>query len=372
LQVRIAFGEVCGLRAICRGRPRYHQPSIAHPHQEQNLKSWSTFVSAAFLAMTMLPAQCVTAQQREPIRQVVSFGDSLSDAGTYWVRFTTNPGLTFAQLLALHFDRLPPLPNQHMDRYADAYRGQHGSSGPGGLNYAEGGARVSHPYSTISQDPEGKPISAVQQLKHYLGEHAKFAPDQLVTLYIGVNDAAYGFDPDNAPELVRQLRAGVSPSADSMRSETARVEQAADDTVQLVGDMRKHGAARLLVFKMMDLGDAPKYPTVAAQDFARALGHAFNARLLAKLPADPAHILVIDTEAFEKDLLAHAASYGFTHGAHEDACGNEGRQFCFPETEVSADAGETYVFAGKAHLTTHANRLLAEYVLKQLADSPLN
>jgi phospholipase/lecithinase/hemolysin len=336
------------------------------------MKSWLAFMTAAALAMTIFRVESAHAQEHVPIRQVVSFGDSLSDAGTYWLRFTTNPGLTFAQLLTLHFEKLPPLPNQHMDRYDDAYKGNHGDSGPGGLNYAEGGSRVSSAYSKVSQDPEGKPISAVQQLKHYLSQHHSFSPDQLVTLYIGVNDAAYDYDPDNSPDLVRQLRANESPSVETMRAETARVEQAADDTVKLVRDMRIHGAARLLVFKLVDLGDCPWYRTAAAQAYARTLSGAFNARLLAKLPDDPKHILVIDTEAFVKDLLAHASTYGFKHGAHEDACGQDDREYCFPGTEVSPDAGETYVFAGLQHLTTHANRLLADYVLRQLASSPLN
>ena len=182
------------------------------------MKSWLTFMTAAALGMTIFRVESAHAQEHVPIRQVVSFGDSLSDAGTYWLRFTTNPGLTFAQLLTLHFEKLPPLPNQHMDRYDDAYKGNHGDSGPGGLNYAEGGSRVSSPYSKVSQDPEGKPISAVQQLKHYLSQHHSFSPDQLVTLYIGVNDAAYDYDPDNSPDLVRQLRANESPSVETMRA----------------------------------------------------------------------------------------------------------------------------------------------------------
>jgi outer membrane lipase/esterase len=46
-------------------------------------------------------------QSLPPIHRVVSFGDSLSDAGTYWIRATTNPGLNFSQHLALHFGQLP-------------------------------------------------------------------------------------------------------------------------------------------------------------------------------------------------------------------------------------------------------------------------
>ena len=94
-----------------------------------------------------------SAEELPPIRQVVSFGDSLSDAGTYWFRFTTNPGLTFAQHLALHYGQMP-FPNQHMDQYQEAFQGRRGETGPGGLNYAEGGARANRAYSAVSQEPE--------------------------------------------------------------------------------------------------------------------------------------------------------------------------------------------------------------------------
>src|SRR5258708_36972788 len=68
------------------------------------------------------------AEELPPIRQVVSFGASFSDAGTYWFRFTTNPGLTFAQHLALHYGQMP-FPNQHLDQYQEAFQGRRGDAG---------------------------------------------------------------------------------------------------------------------------------------------------------------------------------------------------------------------------------------------------
>jgi len=97
----------------------------------------------------------------------------------------------------------------------------------------------------------------------------------------------------------------------------------------------------------------------------------FNHWLIDKLPFDPKHLLVIDTDGFIDDLLRHAASYGFTHGANEDACQKEDTDFCFPETLKTPDADRTFVFAASEHLTTHANELLAHYVLKKLARSAL-
>jgi phospholipase/lecithinase/hemolysin len=325
---------------------------------------------AALIVLGSTESSSALAEELPPIRQVVSFGDSLSDAGTYWFRFTTNPGLTFAQHLALHYGQMP-FPNQHLDRYEEAFRGRHGDAGPGGLNYAEGGAKANSAYSAVSQDPEGKPISARRQLNHFLQQHRRFAADQLVTLFVGTNDVAYDYDANISPAMARGLRENRPPSADVMDAEIRRVETAADDTAAIARDILKEGAKRLVVLDLFDLGEFPWFQTPAAQSFVTTLAKAFNRRLLAGVPKDSGHVLVIDTEAFVDDLIAHAATYGFKHGAHEDACGSPDHDYCYPETQATPDANQTYLFAAGEHLTTHAHELLSDYVIKQVNASPL-
>jgi phospholipase/lecithinase/hemolysin len=329
------------------------------------------FVFLTLLALLgFSQSRAILALAFPPIRHVVSFGDSLSDAGTYWFRFTTNPGLTFAQHLALHYGQLP-FPNQHLDRYEEAFQGQHGDSGPGGLNYAEGGAKVDSPYSTISSDPEGKPISARQQLNHFLKQYHNFEADQLVTLFVGTNDVAYNYDPNIAPALAKGLRENRAPSVEQMIAETRRVEAAADATAAIARDILKAGAARLVVFKLYDLGQFPWFQTPASQAYVTALVNVFNRRLVAAMPKDSAHVLMLDTEAFVNDLIANRARYGFKHEAHEDACGSPDHDYCYPETQAAPNADQTYLFAAGEHLTTHAHQLLADYVIEQVRLSPL-
>jgi hypothetical protein len=138
-------------------------------------KSRSACLTAVALVPTSFCVERVHGQARVLIRRVVSFGDSLLDAGTYWLRLTANLGLTFVPHLALHCEQLLPPPNRHLDRCADPFKGYHGSPVPYGLKYPEGGARVSKGYSTVSQDPEGMPKSAARQLKHYLAQHHGFS-----------------------------------------------------------------------------------------------------------------------------------------------------------------------------------------------------
>jgi phospholipase/lecithinase/hemolysin len=325
---------------------------------------------AALVVLGSTHASSAPAEELPPIRQVVSFGDSLSDAGTYWFRFTTNPGLTFAQHLALHYGQRP-FPNQHLDRYQEAFQGRHGDAGPGGLNYAEGGAKANSPYSSVSQDPEGKPISARQQLNHFLQQHRRFTADQLVTLFVGTNDVAYNYDSNISPVLAKELRENRLPSAEVMAAEVRRVETAADDTAAIARDILKDGAKRLVVFDLFDLGRLPWFQTPAAQSYVTTLVKVFNQRLLAGVPKDSRHVLVLDTEGFVNDLIANAARYGFKHGAHEDACGSPDHDYCYPETQATPDADQSYLFAAGEHLATRAHQLLADYVINQLNASPL-
>jgi outer membrane lipase/esterase len=329
------------------------------------MKHLCTLIAMGATLGQITPPQA-RAAELPPIREAVFFGDSLTDAGTYGLRFTTVSGKTWAQHVAEHYGQSAE-PNEHVDRYADVYKGIHASPGPGGLNYAEGGARVALAYSQVSDDPEGTPISAEVQLKHFLAQHGSFRPDQIVMLYIGTNDVDYDYDPNNNPALAAALRAGKHPDDATFRAERVRVEAAADAARQVVKDILRSGAQRLVLFELADLGETPWFRTAASQDFATRLTHVFNQRLSDGLPGDP-RILVIRMQNFLQPILDHPQRYGFKHGAHADACRKPGQDFCDANSLTVPDADRTYVFAAAEHLTTHANELLAPYVLRQIAD----
>src|SRR5947207_15537636 len=78
------------------------------------------------------------------------FGDSLSDAGQYGSRFTTNPGLTFPMYLT--------------ERYGISVT----PSFTGGTDFAQGGARVNAPAGNL---PPGTPnLSVTQQVSTLLAK----------------------------------------------------------------------------------------------------------------------------------------------------------------------------------------------------------
>ena len=87
------------------------------------------------------------------------FGDSLSDAGQYGSRFTTNPGLVTPQLVGQHYGfTVTP-------------------SFTGGLDFAQGGARVNSPQAN---PPPGVPnLSIAQQVNLQLSRTPVLDPGAL-------------------------------------------------------------------------------------------------------------------------------------------------------------------------------------------------
>lgn len=123
--------------------------------------------------------------------QVVAFGTSLSDAGTYSEqilpgfgggRFTTNPGEVWTQKVSEYFGKaLTP-----------AFEGGFGLplTATGGLDYAQGGALVytggvsntSAPIPAASEQP------ITWQITQYLQQHGSFNANQLVLVEGGANE----------------------------------------------------------------------------------------------------------------------------------------------------------------------------------------
>jgi outer membrane lipase/esterase len=152
-----------------------------------------------------------------------------------------------------------------------------------------------------------------------------------------------------------------------MASERARVQKAAEDEAQTASAILAKGAAHLVVFKLADLAVLPWFESDAARRYVSELTAVYNTSLVGSLPKDP-KVQVLDTGAFIDDLLTNGAKYGFTHGVNEDACLKPAQDYCAADAWKSPDADRTYVFAAAEHLTTHANELLADYVMKQVGE----
>jgi len=293
--------------------------------------------------------------------QIVSFGDSLSDVGTYAPlasvvgggRFTTNPGQVWTQDVAQYYG----------DTLSAAYTIDvtHKLSAQGGLGYAEGGATVATPanlYDFLTDVIGNVEMPVNQQVSSYLAAHASFNASQLVLVWAGANDV---------------LRAGALPAA------AQTVQTAASTLAQIVGQIVQGGATHVVVVNVPNVGLSPK--GLAQPDGGATLtqlSQLFNDDLNAALQADglQGKVIQIDSYTWVNQIFANFQANGFSVSNTGQACDpsktpDDTSLFCSPATYVSANADQTYMFADDLHPTTHLHALFAQFVERQIAASGL-
>jgi phospholipase/lecithinase/hemolysin len=293
--------------------------------------------------------------------QIVSFGDSLSDVGTFAPiasvvgggRFTTNPGQVWAQDVAQYYG----------DTVSVAFTIDitHRLSAQGGLGYAEGGATVATPanlYDFLSDVIGNIEMPVNQQVSNYLAAHGSFNSGQLVLVWAGSNDV---------------LRAGALPAA------AQTVQTAATVLAQIVGQIVQSGATHVVVVNVPNVGLSPK--GVTAPDGGANLTQLsliFNDDLNAALQANglQGKVIQIDSYTWVTQIVANFRANGFTVSNTSVACDpaktpHATSLLCSPITYVTSNADQTYIFADDLHPTTRLHALFAQFVEQQIARSGL-
>jgi outer membrane lipase/esterase len=315
-----------------------------------------------------------------PSFQVVAFGDSLTDAGTYnpttadtnpandsptGLTFSTKPGSTWAVYVAGSFGGTLR-PNQQVNF------GVVGNGGKiielGGLDYAEGGARieVDAPNGGVVMQPiPGVGTVPVQlatsraiktQIDDYFAEHGNaFNDDQLILIQGGANDI-FGFLTQVAgdPSLAANASTVITNLATAMLTQIGRLKSA--------------GATHIIYSNLPDLGKTPQFSSTPLAGLATQLATAYNAAMVSQLNAWGVHIF--DTATLINQVVASPSSFGFTN-ATTPACnslttpGNPATLsalICSPTTLVAPNADLTYVFADGVHPTARAHALWSDQV----------
>jgi phospholipase/lecithinase/hemolysin len=293
--------------------------------------------------------------------QVVSFGDSLSDVGTYAPiasavgggRFTTNPGQVWTQDVAQYYGNTLTV--------AYTIDLTHELKAQGGFGYAEGGATVATPanQSDFLTDVIGNVEMPVnQQVSSYLSAHTSFNSSQLVLVWAGANDV---------------LRAGTPPAA------TTTVQTAATTLAQLVGQIVQNGATHVVVVNLPNIGLSPE--GIASSDGGAnltQLSGLFNSTLNSALQTNGLQSKVIQIDAYTwlNGITANFQANGFSVSNTGQACDpnktpDDTSLLCSPATYVTANADQTYMFADDLHPTTHLHTLFAQYVEQQIAATGL-
>jgi phospholipase/lecithinase/hemolysin len=312
-------------------------------------------VSATLLVCALSPLDAFA--DAAPIKRVVAFGDSLTDCGTFGMLFSTNPSLGFAQIVAAKYGHeLGP------NRKVQVFNGTDFVVNPPGLCYAEGGSRVAERRSD-KHTRDQAPLPFTVQVENFQQQHRQFSPNDLVIVFIGGNDVVTPF---RSPEFADVLVSGEGITDAMWTKMHDHMKTYAMQEVDTVRKLRSLGAERILVLNNMDYGKAPfqeKWSDAAAKNTDN-LVRAYNEALAANLHKEPAVVLV-DTYNFFEDLIANHQKYSFKT-ATADACKPE-LVYCFPKDYAESNSNETYVFGGYGHFTAKTHRLLADFVLKQVA-----
>lgn len=278
--------------------------------------------------------------------QVVVFGDSLSDAGNISLatapqiqpplRFTTNPGVTTAEIVAANLG-LPIKPSLL-----------------GGTDFAFGGAG-------LNNNSAAGPIPTIpQQLQMYLGATGGKADSRtLYQMWGGANDIFYLTATSTDPNV---LAAGTVAAATT--------------EVKLLGQLQAAGAKYVVVYSLPDIGKTPESIAggPAAQAGGTQLSLAFNGVLnagISQLSNNGLNVIPVNTFALLNEVIANPSAYGFTNvtqpacgaGSSSVQCGPAGSGL--PYT-YAAGTNQTYLFADGVHPTTAAHALLGQYVTSLL------
>ncbi|QGZ66071.1 SGNH/GDSL hydrolase family protein [Paraburkholderia acidisoli] len=293
--------------------------------------------------------------------QVVSFGDSLSDVGTYAPiasavgggKFTTNPGQVWTQDVAQYYGgSLTPAFTISVD---------HKLSAAGGLGYAEGGSTVATAatqYDFLTDVIGNIEMPVNQQVSSFLSTYGKFNSNQLVLVWAGANDI---------------LRAGSPPAA------TATVQTAATTLAQVIASIVNNGATHVVVVNAPNVGLSPKgiTSTDGGANYTQ-LSQVFNSTLTSALQTQGVQnkVIQVDSYTWLTQAIANYQSNGFTVSNTGQACDpnktpDDTSLLCSPATYVSTDADQKYMFADDLHPTTHTHALFAQYVEQQIAASGL-
>ena len=303
------------------------------------------------LLVVILTAGCATVRNEAP--RLVSFGDSLSDLGTYAShteghtagRWTTNPGPLWIELVAADLGT-----TIQVNRHAGWDKPTAVLSGTG---YAEGGAQVLHqdPRNINATGPHGTSLPVHDQISTHLASvGGRFDSRDVVFVWVGAND------------MFR-----IAPSVSAATGETV-VRQAARDLVAEVRRMLAAGAPKVAVLTLDDYGEVPANRSNPRRGTFSAWAAAFNSELFSGLAGVPA--VLIDANALLRAARNDPSRFGLKVSA-TPACDvaklpDRSVMFCDEKMLVERDAHLTYLYADGVHPTTAGHRLIANEVLKRL------
>jgi phospholipase/lecithinase/hemolysin len=341
--------------------------------------------------------------------QMINFGDSLSDVGSYDVgavqlqgggHFSINgqdaTGLAhtnWTEFLAatLHVTQ-PCAPETGLETIeagvgvAPVAAKFHDTEASPCLNYAQGGARVTADVgpgnarlfdqadpSTFSNAIGQLTVPVHKQIQRYITNVSPaFSSNQLITVFAGGNDII-----SNAASFQATVALGGDPTSAAAAAVAAMVTAADELADDVNTNVIARGATHVVVVNLPDISLTPGAIASGAsgQALVKSMVQAFNVELATKLTHGDS-LLLVDAFTRSVDQTMNMAKYGLTD-VTTPACTTSSSLVCTKATLISAltptdltqpaTLANTYLYADTVHPTPYGYRLLAQLVADTMA-----
>ena len=329
------------------------------------------------------------------INAMVSFGDSLSDIGSYNVgsiaglgaatggagTFTVND-TTGGQIWTQRIAALLPVATTcaaqtGMSPNIPGLSGASATAKPGCTNYAQGGSRVSNPAGVQSVLLQGPPVNQYnlgfttkpvvdQMTAHLTAAGGSYTGKELVTVLAGAND-------------VFMELASVAAGAQTPQTAVTNVATAGATLGGLIKAMVvAKGAKQVLVINMPYVAGTPFGQHLDAQTrgLVDAMTTNFNEQLAAQLAGVPG-VVVGDFYSEFKAMLSTPAQYALTN-VTTPVCGPNALSnpanvpgtslICNASNVIQGDISH-YAFADDVHPSPYGHQLLSQFASKLMAQA---
>ncbi len=370
--------------------------------------TWAAVGAALFLAACGGGDGNGTQSSKVTFSSMVSFGDSLSDVGTYDVgavaalgggvaakgsgKYTVNSptAKNWTELISTQLGVIAPCPAQ---------TGLNGTAPgftvpvldhAGCTNYAQGGARVTQPYGPYNVNLGGDgakvgqlTVPVVDQIAKHLTTttNGKFSGTEIITVMAGGNDGIM----NTLTYMAAVTGTGPAPldvpwsQANASTLVTGAMTTAATDLVTLVkNQILANGAKYVVVVNLPNLAITPfaavedaTVPNIGTRNVIGTMVNAFNTALASGL-AGVANVVIVDAYASSTDQFNNPSAYGLTN-VTGPACNLTSPSpnaiasslVCNASNVNTGDVSH-YLFADTVHPTPYGYQQLAQLVSKQL------
>ena len=355
------------------------------------LRSWGLSAAAALVLAACGGGGDGDQSPRVRYSSVVSFGDSLSDVGTYATatlkaatgggKYTVNASdnKNWTELIAAAAGTPAPCAAQTglessgpLVAFAEAKTNHAGCYG-----YGQGGSRVTNPVG-----PGNKALIALGDTSGYVGQltdpvinqinrhlastaAGSFSGTELVTMLAGGNDVFL-----NLATFAATVGAGGDATVAGGAAVTAMGTAGAELAGYIKALIVAKGAKRVVVVTLPDVSQTPLgYSQPASvQGLINTMVTTFNSQLTSGL-AGTSGVLIVDAYTQGRLQTASPVQYGVTNTT-VPACDLTKTVFasslvCSAATLIAGDVSH-YAFADSVHPTPYTYRLLAQYVTDQM------